>query len=103
MPPLTIVEYSVDVDPIAGPTKYRGSTKAIKCAWNRLAFEGRGVPSWGLADALCASGYAGMLVRSFAPGATSSDRNLVPWRWGDALPTKVTVFDPDGRLAGSSG
>jgi hypothetical protein len=36
----------------------------------------------GFARKLMAKGYRAMLVRSFAPGATEADLNLVLWRWG---------------------
>jgi RES domain-containing protein len=49
-------------------------------------------------DKLKGEGYAGMLVPSFAFGARADDFNLILWRWGPDLPTKVMVFDPSGRL-----
>ncbi len=36
-----------------------------------------------LATRLIADGYAGILVNSFAAGATADDVNLVLWRWDD--------------------
>lgn len=45
-----------------------------------------------------AGGNAGILVPSYAPGATDGDYNLVLWRWGSSLPHQVNVFDPSGRL-----
>jgi hypothetical protein len=35
---------------------------------------------------LIAGGYQGLLVRSFARGATGDDLNLVLWKWGNAAP-----------------
>lgn len=55
-------------------------------------------PQWKLVRRLLAKGAAGALVPSYAPGATSDDRNLVLWRWGPELPHKVAVYDPSGRL-----
>ncbi len=63
-----------------------------------LAHEGRTPPTWTLARRLIADGMAGVIVPSFAPGATAQDRNLVLWRWGPDLPHKVNVHDPSGRL-----
>lgn len=103
-PPLTIVTYDVDCDDVADLTtpaylKKPGITPAqLAGPWQRLAHEGEPVPTWLLAGRLIAAGYAGMLVRSFAPGATSSQHNLVLWRWGAELPHKIEVYDPDGRL-----
>jgi RES domain-containing protein len=48
---------------------------------------------------LIADGYHGLLVRSFAPGATENDLNLVLWKWGDAAPSRVTLIDDEGRLS----
>ena len=59
---------------------------------------GEKVPSQELAARLTKEGYAGALVPSFFPGAGPEDVNLVLWRWGKDLPTRVTLFDPDKRL-----
>lgn len=48
---------------------------------------------------LIALGYHGLLVRSFAPGARADDLNLVLWTWGDALPSRLTLIDDEGRLS----
>jgi len=48
---------------------------------------------------LAAAGWHGLLVRSFAPGATGDDLNLVLWRWGDAAPCRLTLIDDEGRLS----
>ena len=59
---------------------------------------GRQPASWRVVRRLLGSGGAGLLVPSFANGATSDDQNLVLWRWGPDLPHKVTVYDPTGKL-----
>jgi RES domain-containing protein len=48
---------------------------------------------------LIAAGYNGLLVRSFAVGATSDDLNLVLWRWTDTLPHRLMLIDDEGRLS----
>ena len=48
---------------------------------------------------LIAGGYRGLLVRSFAPGASATDLNLVLWRWGDAPPARLTLIDDENRLS----
>jgi RES domain-containing protein len=104
IPPLTIVSYDVDCADVAdlstpGGLKKHGATRsALACAWKRLAETGEKVPSWIVADRLKAEGAAGILVPSFAPGAAATATNLVLWRWSEALPHKVTLFDPDRRL-----
>ena len=102
--PLTICEYDVDCDPIADLSD-DAARKALgvqpddlASAWLTYHRAGKDSPSWLVADKLKTEGYAGMLVRSFAPGARADDCNLVLWRWGPDLPTRVTVFDPNGRL-----
>jgi RES domain-containing protein len=52
-----------------------------------------------LARTLIGKGYHGLLVRSFANGATENDLNLVLWRWGDAPPARLILVDDEGRLS----
>ena len=94
--PLTMCEYDVDCDAVAD---LRGSgEEALGCAWLTFQLAGKPAPSWLIADRLRAEGSGGMLVRSFAHGATPSNVNLVLWRWGADLPDRVAVYDPSGRL-----
>jgi RES domain-containing protein len=51
------------------------------------------------AGRLAAAGYHGLLVRSFAPGASGSDLNLVLWQWGADAPARLTLIDDEGRLS----
>lgn len=48
---------------------------------------------------LTAAGWHGLLVRSFAPGATADDLNLVLWTWGGAAPCRLTLIDDENRLS----
>jgi RES domain-containing protein len=48
---------------------------------------------------LIVAGYNGLLVRSFAPGATSEDMNLVLWKWGDTAPARLFLIDDENRLS----
>jgi RES domain-containing protein len=102
--PLTMCEYDIDCTPVAD-LRTEADRAALGVAMADLAGgwlvplrAGRTAPSWRVADALKAEGYAGMLVPSFAPGAGAGDDNLILWRWGPDLPTRVAVFDPGGRL-----
>jgi RES domain-containing protein len=72
---------------LADPT-WRDQMKAAGEAKTQ-AFAGR----------LAGAGYHGLLVRSFAPGATRDDVNLVLWSWSDAAPCRLTLIDDDGRLS----
>jgi len=55
--------------------------------------------SQSFARMLIAKGFHGLLVRSFAPGATESDLNLVLWVWSDKLPSRLTLIDDENRLS----
>ena len=71
----------------------------LACAWGDALIDRREPESWGVVRRLIADGQAGMLVPSFANGATADDQNLVLWRWGPEPPHKVTVYDPTGKLS----
>jgi RES domain-containing protein len=102
--PLTLVSYEVDCIDVANLTspversRLQASVADLACAWKLLAHEGKEVPSWALADRLVAAGHVGIRVRSFAPGATEVDINLMLWRWSDRLPHRVKLHDPERRL-----
>lgn len=102
--PLTMCEYDVDCADIAdlrddAARASNGVTLAeLSCAWLTYQLGGTEAPSWRLSDRLRAAGHAGILVPSFATGATGANHNLVLWTWGPDLPHKVNVYDPSGRL-----
>lgn len=102
--PLTMCEYEVDCDPIADlrDETIRASNGVawsdLECAWLDFQLRGKEPPSWAVVDRLRAGGHVGILVPSFAPGATAANANLVLWKWGPDLPHRVDVFDPSGRL-----
>ena len=48
---------------------------------------------------LMGKGFRALLVRSFAPGATENDLNLVLWDWGDSPPSRLTLIDDENRLS----
>lgn len=48
---------------------------------------------------LIAAGHNGLLVKSFAPGATADDLNLVLWKWSDGAPSRLVLIDDEQRLA----
>lgn len=102
--PCVLCSYDIDCDDVADlRTEPERSHHGIgigdlSCAWASLSARGKDPSSWRIARRLIATGIAGILVPSFAVGATSADRNLVLWRWGAQLPHKVHVYDPSGRL-----
>jgi len=102
--PCVLCSYDVDCEDVVdlrteADRKAAGvSLKDMACAWFSDISQGREPPSWRIARRLIDVGNAGVLVPSFAPGATTEDQNLVLWRWGKSLPHKVSVHDPSGRL-----
>lgn len=102
--PLTICAYDVDCAEVADLTDLRTCTdlgvdpSELACPWEDMALRGIEPPSWALARRLMSAGTAAILVPSFAPGAITSDHNVVFWRWGAVLPHRVTVVDDEDRL-----
>ena len=102
--PCLLCSYEVVCDDIADLRSSEGLAEHgvkfadIACPWFSLLAERREPPSWNVARRLRGQGKAGILVPSFAPGATTGDHNLVLWRWSDRPPHRVQVFDPSGRL-----
>ena len=109
MQPLTLCAYEVDVEPIVD-TLDEDQCRALGVndsdllcpTWEAEALAGAVPASQALADRLIAAGYAGMRVRSFAPGASTTDLNLVMWKWGSDRPHRVVLIDDEGRLSGSA-
>ena len=102
--PCVLVSYDVDCEDIVDLRSARSRTKHgiklsdMSCAWFALAASGKDPPSWQIARKLIAKGIAGILVPSFVHRATPADRNLVLWNWSNALPHKITAYDPSGKL-----
>ena len=105
MQPLTLCAYEIDAEPVlhagnASLLRANGVREAdLACpTWEADMLDGRVAASQRLAEILVEAGYVGMLVRSFAVGATEDDMNLVMWRWSAAYPAHVTVIDEHDRL-----
>ena len=102
--PCVLCSYDVDcedvVDLRTDDARAAGgvSTQDMSGGWFSFLAERRAPPSWRIARRLIAEGAAGILVPSYAPGATSADHNLVLWNWSDRPPHQIAVFDPSGRL-----
>lgn len=65
---------------------------------DRMKVAGRS-PTQAFAQQLIDTGHHGLLVRSFAPGATPLDLNLVLWKWSGAAPHRLVLIDDEHRLA----
>lgn len=102
--PYVLCSYDVDCEDIADLRTEAGRAvlgielRTLACAWGDALISNREPASWSVVRQLLDAGQAGMLVPSFAHGATADDQNLVLWRWGPARPHKVTVYDPTGKL-----
>jgi RES domain-containing protein len=102
--PMTLVAYEINCTKMADLNDTQlladlGCSPAeLSCAWEDLASLNKEPPTWQLAEQLRTLEVAGILVRSFAPGCTSTNQNLVLWNWSDAEPHVVRVIDDFGRL-----
>ena len=102
--PTVLCSYDVDCDDVVDLASEQGRRAAsvtgedMGCAWATALANYDRPASWAVYDQLVGRGVAGVIVPSYAPGADPDDRNLVLWDWGPALPHKVEVFDPSGRL-----
>ena len=102
--PCVLCSYDFDCEPLAdlrtddGREQHHVKLSDMRCAWFLEAACGAVPASWRIADRLIDEGYAGLLAPSFAPGATKDAHNLVLWKWGTELPTRVAVYDPSGKL-----
>ena len=108
--PLLLCSYEVDAAPVfdtldpAQRDLHAVTDADLRCPDWEWIMNGGAVPaSQALADRLIAAGYVGLRVRSFAAGSGADDLNLVLWRWGDALPSRVVLIDDEQRLPISSG
>ena len=103
--PLTVCTYDVDVDGLVDLRTEKTRKRAgvlladIACPWATDVASGKRPASWLLAERLITNGASGILVLSFARRAREDMINLVLWKWKDALPHKVKVHDPSGRLS----
>lgn len=104
--PTTLVSYDAEIEQVFDSRDEQAllaqGTDAIMLADNswrdQMKASGEAVTQ-AFARGLIALGYHGLLVRSFAPGASADDLNLVLWTWSDALPSRLTLIDDEGRLS----
>jgi RES domain-containing protein len=102
--PMTLCAYEVDCEDIvdlsdSATLAVHGITLAdLGCAWKDLAIRGIKPPSWAITEHFVAAGTAGVIVPSFAKGASAADINVVFWDWAEDPPHQVRVIDDDRRL-----
>lgn len=102
--PTVLVSYRADLGPIfdtrvSKNLGKRGVSARILAdpGWRAAMLEGRAVPTQIFARGLVSEGFAGLLIRSYAKGASERNLNIVLWRWacdGCAL----EVIDDEDRL-----
>jgi len=102
--PMTLVSYDVDCDQILDFTLSNGmadlgiTPSDLGCPWEDMVDRGLDPPTWDLTRRLFNAGHAGLIVPSFATGATAADSNVVFWRWGKSAPHQVKAVDDYHRL-----
>jgi RES domain-containing protein len=104
--PTTLVSYEADIQNVFDTrdldalARFRMNPEGLADNGWRDRMIGDGIaPTQKLAAALVEEGFQGLLVRSFARGATLDDLNLVLWTWGSTGPAKLSLIDKEGRLA----
>jgi RES domain-containing protein len=104
--PTTLVAYTADLHPVFDATspaqlaRYSMAPEELAANDWRIRMQADGkAPTQILAERLMIDGYAGMLVPSFARGATASDQNLVLWTWSEVPPARLILIDDEGRLS----
>ncbi|WP_395831541.1 RES family NAD+ phosphorylase [Elstera sp.] len=104
--PTTLVSYDADIDHVfdcrdeaALHAEGMSPTALADTGW-RDAMKAQGeAPTQSFARRLKASGWNGMMVRSFAPGTTLDDLNLVLWVWHASETARLTLIDDEKRLS----
>lgn len=103
--PLTLCGYRVDCADMLDLTESHVRQSAdtglddLDCPWEDMADRGVTPPSWALVERLISIGCAGIVVPSFASGATGRDVNAVFWNWSGKLPHRMRLIDDEGRLS----
>lgn len=102
--PTVLVSYRADISPIFDTRNAtdlaRHKLSPVVLAdpgWRAKMLGGQVVPTQDFARALLAAGFAGLLIRSFANGATESNLNIVLWHW-TGTGCALEVVDDENRL-----
>ena len=103
--PTMLVCYRADIDGIFDSSspellnKYDLTSDQLAADnWrDQMIVEGRSTTQK-FAMRLIDDGYTGLLVRSYAHGTTTRDKNLVLWRWGKKTSVNLQVIDDEDRL-----
>jgi RES domain-containing protein len=103
--PTTLVSYEANIagifdctDPTAVGAEGMHPADLSASTWRDEMTSAGEARTQAFARRLMAKGINGLLVQSFAAGATPGDLNLVLWRWGPAPPAQLLLIDDEGRL-----
>ena len=104
--PTTLVSYEADIERVfdcrdehALEAEDMDAAALADSTWRDQMKAGGEARTQAFAKRLIAAGYHALLVRSFAPGATGDDMNLVLWKWGGAAPARLILIDDENRLS----
>lgn len=104
--PTTLVAYRADIEPLfdAGDTEALASWSMSPADladpdWRERLYRGEPAPTQAFAGRLVEAGFAGMLVPSYARGATPEHINLVLWHWNTGPHDRLVLIDHEGRLS----
>lgn len=75
------------------------ATLLADAGWRDQMRDERKAATQAFAETLLEQGHQGLLVRSFAHGASETDLNLVLWTWGSSRPARLKLIDNEGRLS----
>lgn len=104
--PMTLVCYDAEVENIFDcRDETAPSAEGIDAAaladdtWRDQMKAGGEARTQAFARRLIAAGYNGLLARSYAPGSTAEDLNIVLWRWGKDAPARLVLIDDEKGLS----
>ena len=104
--PTTLVSYDAEIENVFDGTDTATLSAAgmdpaalADPSWRDRMSGGGEVATQTFARRLSTDGFDALLVQSFAPGAKADDLNLVLWRWGPSLPSRLTLIDDENRLS----
>ena len=102
--PTVLVSCRADLGPVfdsrnSSQLEGRGMSESALAdpGWRTKMIEGKAVPTQDFANDLMADGFAGLLIRSYAKGASGADLSIVLWRWAGA-DCELEIVDDEGRL-----
>jgi RES domain-containing protein len=104
--PTTLVSYDADIetvfdgrDDVALAAEGMDAAALADATWrDQMKVTGE-AGTQTFARRLIVRGFHGLLVRSFAPGTTTDDPNLVLWTWSTRAPSRLTLIDDEKRLS----